>query len=199
MKLPLKIISILIILLFSISGKTQNSDQNTFSIKLNIPVFIDEMLKTEYVRPNMQDNLETYSNKETSFSLVQNYCQLNYSDNQFWGTHTNENFPYEKITIRGRVSNDRMILYYIYVSMEWHVNDESRKESEVVELYLEDVPMFDGYCFFDKSKSKIKLQRYEYSKTETHRGFSTTTHKKSGIAINLDDIPAKPMLAKQKL
>jgi hypothetical protein len=170
MKLRIFKLSFVIIILHiaSLCQAQNNSTQNTFSLKLNVPVIIDEKIKTEYIPERMQDELQEYHDKKSYFTVEANNVSLNYANNLFWGTYESQYFPFEKITIYGRFSDDQMTLENMKAVMQWQTNDKYRKESEIAEIRFENVPMYNGVCFFDKTKSKIELIKYDYSKIEIY-------------------------------
>ncbi|MGC9355032.1 MAG: hypothetical protein ACP5D9_14395 [Mariniphaga sp.] len=175
-----------------------NPSENTISLKLNIPVIIDEILKTEYVREKMQDNYQEFIDKKTSINFGANYCKLEYADNRFRGTWENEYFPYDKIAVRGTVSEDHMLLESMGVEYQMNFEEDNRKESEIIFLGFENVPMYEGICRFDKAISKVELRDYHYSKTEIRQNFYVRTHKKTVKTIDYDEIPREPELASAK-
>lgn len=175
-----------------------NKNQNNFSLKLNIPVIIDEEIKTIYVPEKMQDKFQEFHDKKTSISFGANNSKLEYAGNQFRGTWENNYFPHDKITIRGTVSEDHMLLESMTVDYQMNTEDNYRKESEIISLHFENVPMYNGNCLFDKAISKVELNDYRYSTTEISRDYYTRTHTKTVKAIDYDEIPREPKLASWK-
>jgi len=194
-KLFLTLISFFIVF----CSQSQNSTtQNTFSLKLNVPVIIDEEIKTMYVPERMQDKSQEFRDKKTSIGFGANHCKLEYAGNRFRGTWENNYFPHNKFIIRGTVSEDHMLLESMTVDYQMNTEDKYRKESEIISLRFENVPMYNGNCLFDKTISKVELKNYHYSTTEISRDYYTRTHSKTVKAIDYDEIPREPKLASWK-
>lgn len=190
---------ILVFLFINPSINAQNTQsQNTFSLRLNVPVIMDEIIRKNYIPERMQDVNQEYPDKKTSISIDARTTPLNYASNRFRGTYKNEFFPYNTVSISGSVSPDHMTLEKMTVISNWEVEDEYRKESEDFEMYFENVPMYSGNCFFDKSVSKAVLKKYRYSKTEISKDYYTAINTRAAKAINFEQIPSNPKLATGK-
>lgn len=187
-----------ILLLNASTTPAQNDVQNTFSIKLNVPVIIDEEIKTEYIPEKMQDKLQEFNDKKSYLTIRVNNSVLQHAYNGFWGTYQNQYFPFETITIKGQISEDHMNLKYIDIQKELRTKTDYRREEEFIKLKLENVPLFNGICFFNKSISTVKLIEYEFKITEISKDYYERTHLKRFKSIDYDVIPDNPKLARGK-
>ncbi|MEN8249752.1 MAG: hypothetical protein ABFS32_12530 [Bacteroidota bacterium] len=186
----MKILTICLLLIINFTQALigQNTDtENTISANITIPVIIEKIDETDYTDPNSTDL--KYIESETTMGIsikIPRFpkCKIEVGGNYFKGSYTNEGWKGEKISFKGMVSEDRMMLLEVNFEMSYNKSDDSFLESETSKITLynlpishSSLPVADGICKFDKDISSVKVYDYKYTKTSSSRHYNKSLTK----------------------
>lgn len=194
----MKKLSLLLLLFLAVgsSGFSQGTQpKNIIQTDINVPIVIDQFYHCDYKDPGAEDYGKEYLNVSGDISLDLRNASMNVAGDRFSGTWTNPNYPFETIAFNGEVSADRMVLERLYLEKSMHLQDgDYYEEKKSAAVLFENVPMFNGVCKFDKSKSRLKVLQYSFSRDRRSRKY-TQSDRWVYKEINMDRIEDHPDLA----
>lgn len=189
---------LILIIILNMCGHIFSQDteaRNMIYTNINVPIVIDQFFHCNYRDPAVNDYSKEYINVSEDISFDLRNASMNVAGDRFSGTWSNPNYPFETIAFSGEVSPDRMELKRLYLEKSMHLQDKDYyEEKKSAAVLFEDVPMFNGVCKFDKSKSALSVMHYSHSRITRGRKY-TNSDQWVFKGTKMDRIEDNPSLA----
>jgi len=154
----------------------KQGQENIIWAKISVTLIVDITEETDYSHPGMQDLVKNFPSALSTININLLNCPLRIFGNRFQGSYRNSYYPYDSTWFDGTVSQDRMMLKELAISRRILYQDDRNEMSEILDVILQDLPMHNGICTFDKENSSISVPAYTSKKVTSskHQTFRRT-------------------------
>jgi hypothetical protein len=170
----------------------QNRDKpSEIYTSITIPAFVDFIEKIEWTNPKITDTENKWSDNAIDIYIDLKYVPLDAGRSDFTGSFTENLMPFATYMISGNVSADRKMLRQLVVKKNAEYSKGGYEFTEKWKVTISDMPLINGTGQFNKEKTKVQIDGYEY-KTVDNLGNRVEYKDKIFKSVNNDKLLPPP-------